>query len=53
MATYAKRVIESNKENDMSTEEIHREALARYKKVTEKIREIVGNKLFDEKILCI
>ena len=30
---------------------IHREALAQYKKVTDKIRAIVGNKLFDENIL--
>ena len=35
----------------MEADEIHRTALVHYKKVTDKIREIVGNKLFYEAII--
>ena len=45
------KVIECNKEAEISAEEIHRTALVYYKKVTDMIREIVGNKTFDETII--
>ena len=36
---------------EMDAEEIHRTTIPLYKKVTQKIREITGNKIFDEDIL--
>ena len=51
MVNSAKRIIEVNKEEEMDSEEIHNAALLQYKKVTLKIREIVGNKIFEENIL--
>ena len=35
----------------MEADEIHRTALVHYKKITDKIREIVGHKIFDQIIL--
>ena len=51
MVNSAKRIIEVNKEEEMNAEVIHSAALLHYKKVTLKIREIIGNKLFDENII--
>ena len=51
MANSAKKLIEYNKEEEIDAEEIHRTAIFHYKKVTTMIREIVGNKVFDQTIL--
>ncbi len=51
MVNSAKRVIEVSKEEEMEAEMIHKIVLLQYKKFTDKIREIVGNKVFDETIL--